>query len=80
MSTTFCPNCGTKFKNTTYKCSECNHQYHANEVIKTDFKVHDMVEYKGKKLEITDIFLNDDTDIIIELEFGFAYVTENEIL
>ena len=80
MSTMFCPNCGNKIKSTMDRCSACNHYIHKGDIIKTDFNVHDIVLYKNKKHEITDIFLDDDFDVIIELDYGFDYVSEDEIV
>lgn len=80
MSTMFCPNCGKKIKSITDICLACETYIHEGDIIKTDYDVHDIVFYKNKKHEITDIFLDDDFDVIIELDYGFDYVSEDEIV
>jgi hypothetical protein len=85
MSTRFCKKCGLELLNDhihdydydydchTYKCPDCGHIALEEETIVTDYEIGDIVEYKGKEYTITDIYINDIFEIMVELNGGYIY-------
>ena len=83
--TRFCKECGTKLWNghiydydenfdcLIYKCPDCGHIALEEESILTGYEICDIVEYKGKEYRITDIYINDVFEIMVELEYGKIY-------
>lgn len=81
----FCKECGTELWNGhiydydenfdchIYKCPDCGNIAMEEETLLTGYEKGDIVEYKGKEYTITDIFVNNQFQIIVELEFGKIY-------
>lgn len=63
----------------TYKCPDCGKILSENEYHKTDYEVGDIVEYENRKYKITDIFLDADNQIMVELD-NSIYTTTSEII
>lgn len=85
MSTRFCKECGLELLNdhihdydenfdcNTYKCPDCGHIALEEETFVTEYEIGDIVEYKGKEYTITDIYINDIFEIMVELNGGYIY-------
>ena len=85
MSTRFCKKCGMEllddhiydydinFECYIYECPDCGHIALEEETIITGYEIGDIVEYKGKEYRITDIYINDVFEIMVELNGGYIY-------